>query len=93
MNGVTVEVKALRTGRTKSRIRRMQTRPAAGPVNIAGARIADLPAIQFEYKPSALHIINNGHKIEIEYAPGSFIGIGDRRYELGGVHTIARFFC
>ncbi len=56
------------------------------PVNIAGAQSADLPAIQFEYKPSALHIINNGHTIEINYAPGSFIRVGSKRYELKQFH-------
>ena len=56
------------------------------PVNIVGAQSADLPAIQFEYKPSALHIINNGHTIEINYAPGSFIRVGDKRYELKQFH-------
>jgi len=56
------------------------------PVDIAGAQSADLPAIQFEYKPSALHIINNGHTIQVNYAPGSFIRIGDKRYELKQFH-------
>ncbi len=56
------------------------------PVNIVGAKTADLPPIQFEYKPSALHIINNGHTIEINYAPGSFIRVGDKRYELKQFH-------
>ena len=56
------------------------------PVNIVGAQSADLPEIQFEYKPSALHIINNGHTIEIVYAPGSFIKVGDKRYELKQFH-------
>jgi len=56
------------------------------PVNVIGAQRADLPAIQFEYKPSALHMINNGHTIEINYAPGSFIRIGDKRYELKQFH-------
>jgi carbonic anhydrase len=56
------------------------------PVNIAGAQSADLPAIQFEYKPSTLHIINNGHTIQVNYAPGSFIKIGDKRYELKQFH-------
>jgi carbonic anhydrase len=63
-----------------------KTGHSQSPVNIAGARSADLPAIQFEYKPSALHIINNGHTIEIDYAPGSFIRIGDKRYELKQFH-------
>jgi carbonic anhydrase len=56
------------------------------PVNIAGAQSAALPAIQFEYKPSGLHIINNGHTVQIDYAPGSFIRIGDKRYELKQFH-------
>jgi len=56
------------------------------PVNIVGAHAADLPAIQFEYKPVPLHIINNGHTIEINYAPGSFIKVGDKRYELKQFH-------
>jgi carbonic anhydrase len=56
------------------------------PVDIAGAQNADLPAIQFEYKPSTLHIINNGHTIEIDYAPGSFMRVGDKRYELKQFH-------
>ena len=56
------------------------------PINIVSAKTAPLPAIQFEYNPSALHIINNGHTIEIEYAPGSFIRTGDKRYELKQFH-------
>src|SRR5271165_807266 len=56
------------------------------PVNIVGTLSADLPAIQFEYKPSALNITNNGHTIEISYAPGSFIRIGNKRYELKQFH-------
>ena len=56
------------------------------PVNIVHAQSAELPAIQFDYKPAALHIINNGHTIQINYAPGSFIRIGDKRYELKQFH-------
>ena len=56
------------------------------PVNIVGTLSADLPAIQFEYKPSALNITNNGHTIEITYTPGSFIRIGNKRYELKQFH-------
>ena len=63
-----------------------KTGHSQSPVNIVGAQSAVLPAIQFEYKPTALHIINNGHTIEINYAPGSFIRIGDKRYELKQFH-------
>ncbi len=71
---LTPEFAACKTGHSQS------------PVNIAGAKSADLPAIQFEYKPSALHVINNGHTIEVMYAAGSFISVGDKRYELKQFH-------
>jgi carbonic anhydrase len=71
---LTPEFAACKTGHSQS------------PVNIRGAHSADLPAIQFEIKPSAVHIVNNGHTIEINYAPGSFIRVGDKRYELKQFH-------
>ena len=45
-----------------------------------------LPAIAFDYKPSALRIIDNGHTIQMNYAPGSFIAVQGKRYELVQFH-------
>jgi carbonic anhydrase len=56
------------------------------PIDIRGARPADLPAIKFDYKPSALKIIDNGHTIQVNYAPGSSIEVGGTRYELVQFH-------
>jgi carbonic anhydrase len=56
------------------------------PVDIRGVQIADLPAIKFDYKPSALKIIDNGHTIQVNYAPGSSINVGGARYELVQFH-------
>lgn len=56
------------------------------PVNIQSPQPADLPAIEFDYKPSPLRIVDNGHTILITYAPGSFIRVGDKRYELKQFH-------
>ena len=39
----------------------------------------DLPLIQFDYKPSRLHIIDNGYTVMINYRSGSFISVGGRR--------------
>ena len=50
------------------------------------AKAANLPAINFDYKPAPLRIIDNGHSIQINYAPGSFITVGDKRYELKQFH-------
>jgi len=56
------------------------------PIDIRGAKAADLPAIKFDYKPSALKIIDNGHTIQVNYAPGSSIDVGGVRYELLQFH-------
>jgi len=56
------------------------------PIDIRGAQAADLPAIKFDYKPSVLKIINNGHTIQVNYAAGSSIDVGGTRYELLQFH-------
>ena len=56
------------------------------PIDIKGAKAADLPAIQFDYKPVPLKVIDNGHTIQVNYAPGSFIDVGGTRYELQQFH-------
>ena len=40
------------------------------PIDIRGAKAADLPAIKFDYKPAPLKVIDNGHTIQVNYAPG-----------------------
>jgi carbonic anhydrase len=56
------------------------------PIDIVGAKPAKLPPIMFNYKPSALNIVDNGHTIQVNYAPGSFIVVGGMRYELVQFH-------
>jgi carbonic anhydrase len=45
------------------------------PVNIADAKEAELAPIHFDYRLSPLKIINNGHTVQINYAPGSSVSI------------------
>jgi carbonic anhydrase len=56
------------------------------PIDIRGAKAADLPPIKFDYKPSPLKVIDNGHTIQVNYAPGSSIDVGGTRYELVQFH-------
>ncbi len=56
------------------------------PIDIRNPRKAALPPLQFAYKPAPLKIINNGHTIQINYAPGSFLTVGDKRYQLKQFH-------
>jgi carbonic anhydrase len=56
------------------------------PIDIRGAKAADLPAIKFDYRPSPLKVIDNGHTIQVNYAPGSSMDVGGTRYELVQFH-------
>src|SRR5215467_15344724 len=50
------------------------------PIDIRDAQQRSLSPIQVAYKTSPLKIINNGHTIQVNYAPGSFIVVGDKQY-------------
>ena len=56
------------------------------PIDIRDAKAADLPAIKFDYKPAPLKLIDNGHTIQVNYAPGSTIWVGGKSYELLQFH-------
>src|ERR1700757_928728 len=52
------------------------------PIDIWVAAKMALPPIEFEYKDAPLRIIDNGHSIQINYPSGSWITVGDKKYEL-----------
>jgi carbonic anhydrase len=56
------------------------------PIDIRKAKSADLPAIAFNYKAAPLAVIDNGHTIQVNYAPGSWIDVAGVRYELVQFH-------
>jgi len=56
------------------------------PIDIRNPQKADLLPIQFDYKPSRLDIIDNGHTIMINYSSGSFISVGGKKYQLKQLH-------
>lgn len=56
------------------------------PIDIRNPTKTALPSIHFEYKPSPLHIIDNGHTIMINYASGSALSVGGKRFELKQFH-------
>jgi carbonic anhydrase len=57
---------------------------AQSPIDIpdADVRQGDLPPVLFNYKPSPLRIIDNGHTIQVNYAPGSFVTVAGKQYQL-----------
>lgn len=56
------------------------------PVGISLTEKAELESIYFDYYPTILKIINNGHTIQSNYAGGSSISIGNKKYELLQFH-------
>ena len=59
---------------------------AQSPIDIRGTRKEALPPIQFHYVDAPLKIINNGHSVQVNVAPGSWITVGGHRYELRQFH-------
>ena len=56
------------------------------PIDIKGAKKADLPALHFGYHAVPLSIIDNGHTIQVNYAPGSTLTVGEKLYTLQQFH-------
>ena len=56
------------------------------PIDIQGAKSADLPALKFDYKAVPLNIVDNGHTIQINYPAGSTLTVGDKTYALKQFH-------
>lgn len=56
------------------------------PIDIHNPQKADLLPIQFDYKSSPLHIVDNGHTVTITYAAGSFMSGGGKKYALKQFH-------
>lgn len=56
------------------------------PIDIAAVTPRDLSNISFHYQPTPLNIVNNGHTVQVNYAPGSYIEIDGERFDLAQFH-------
>ena len=56
------------------------------PIDINKTITAALDNLAFSYKESPLRIVNNGHSIQINYEPGSFMTVDGQTYELFQFH-------
>lgn len=52
------------------------------PIAIDGSSEANLAEIQFQYQATRIHLVNRENTIQINYAPGSEIHLGDKIYPL-----------
>lgn len=56
------------------------------PIDLQDAVDADLPSLELHYAVGGVDEINNGHTIQIDYAPGSWITLDGRDYALKQFH-------
>lgn len=56
------------------------------PIDLAGLIEADLKPLKFDYKPGAAEVLNNGHTVQVNYAPGSALTVDGRAFELKQFH-------
>ena len=56
------------------------------PIDVKNAKPSDLAALKIDYQDVPLNIIDNGHTIQVNYAPGSSLSVGDKTYALKQFH-------
>jgi carbonic anhydrase len=56
------------------------------PINITGPLERDGTPLRFHYQSSPLKVVNNGHTIQVNYAPGSAVELGSDWFQLLQFH-------
>jgi carbonic anhydrase len=56
------------------------------PIDIRGGIAVDLEPIRFDYRESTFSVVDNGHTVQANVAPGNSIQVMGRRYELAQFH-------
>ena len=56
------------------------------PIDIKDTARLQLDGLKFDYKPSPLKIIDDGHTVQVNYAPGSQLTLGGEVFELKQFH-------
>ncbi|MBR8834918.1 MAG: carbonic anhydrase family protein [Stigonema ocellatum SAG 48.90 = DSM 106950] len=56
------------------------------PIDLHLAIAAELSPIEIDYKESPLHIVNNGHTIQVNYEPGSSMKLDGQTFNLEQFH-------
>jgi len=56
------------------------------PINLTGMVEGELPELKVNYNIGGNEVLNNGHTIQVNYAPGSTMTVGNRSFELKQFH-------
>lgn len=56
------------------------------PIDLRSGKRSNLKALSFSYNPFPLHVVNNGHTIQVNVPPGNTFTSGKNEYELAQFH-------
>ena len=56
------------------------------PIDIRGGLAVDLDPVRFDYRATPFGVVDNGHTVQVNVAPGNTIDIGGKRFELLQFH-------
>jgi len=73
-------------GRLKPEFSKCASGSRQSPIDIREGIRVDLEPVQFDYRPSAFRVLDNGHTVQVNVAAGNSIEVMGRRYELAQFH-------
>lgn len=62
------------------------TGAAQSPIDLTDARTAGSPQLTVNYAPGLISLVDVGHTVRADHAPGSSINVGDRTFNLRQLH-------
>ncbi|HEU5296064.1 MAG TPA: carbonic anhydrase family protein [Burkholderiaceae bacterium] len=73
-------------GRLKPEFSQCASGRRQSPIDIRDGIRVDLEPVQFDYRPSGFGVLDNGHTVQVNVAPGNSIEVMGRRFELVQFH-------
>jgi carbonic anhydrase len=73
-------------GRLKPEFARCASGQRQSPIDIQGGIRVRLDPVAFDYRPGPFRVVDTGHTVQVEVAPGSSIEVLGRRFELLQFH-------